>query len=463
MSEIVLGQAERHWPRLAALSLVMLLPSLGTSIANVALPTLAASFDATMSEVQWVVIAYLLAVTSLIVSAGRLGDIIGRRRLLLTGIAVFAVGAAAAAVAPDLRVLILARGVQGAGAAVMMSLTIAMVGELVSKDRTGAAMGLLGTVSAVGTALGPSLGGAMIAAFGWPSVFAALALMGIGALLIGRALFPADAEAAVRTTGFDSIGTVLLALSLLAFTVTLTMGAQLSPVGISGLAALAGFGFGAFVWHRARTPAPLVRLDLLRDRRLSTGLASLALVSVIVMATLVAGPFYLSQVLGLGSFETGLVMSVGPVVAALTGAPAGRLVDRAGSHRVMVAGLVPVIAGSVLLAALPARFGVGGYLTGLVLITSGYALFQAANTTSIMQGATSDRRGVTSALLGLSRNLGLITGASAMGTVYALGPFFADTLGLRSGDAAGLRSTFVVATVLAGLALGISLWRRRPG
>ena len=463
MSGMTLASEVRTWPRLAALSLAMLLPSLGTSIANVALPDLAASFDATMPEAQWVVIAYLLAVTTLIVGAGRLGDIIGRSRLLLIGIALFSAASAAAALAPSLWMLIGARAVQGVGAAAMMALTVAMVGDLVPKNRTGSAMGLLGTVSAVGTALGPSLGGALIAGFGWPAVFVVLAVLGAIALLVGRALFPTDAKAARPSTGFDGTGTLLLALSLLAFTSALTLGSRMSGLVVGALAALAAAGFAVFVWHQARTPAPLVRLELLRDRPLSAGLVSLMLVSAILMATLVVGPFYLADVLGLGPVATGLVMSVGPVVAALTGTPAGRLVDRLGSSPVVVAGLCAVIAGSLSMTILPGWFGVAGYLASLILVTSGYALFQAANTTALMQGVASDQRGVTSALLGLARNLGLITGASAMGAVYALGPRLADAFGLRPGDEAGLQATFAVAACLAGLALGITFRSRHRG
>lgn len=457
MTEATPLKEERYWPRLAALSLAMLLPSLGTSIANVALPTLATSLEATMAEVQWVVIGYLLAVTSLIVSVGRLGDIIGRRRLLLIGIGLFALASAAAALAPSLWMLVASRAVQGAGAAIMMSLTIAMVGDLVPKHRTGSAMGLLGTVSAVGTALGPSLGGAMIALLGWPAVFAFLAIMGVLALLVGRVLFPNDLAPSQKPSGFDGTGTVLLVLALLAAMVALTFGTRLPPLGLLAVAAFACMGFVALIWHLRRTPEPLVRLDLLRDGGLSSGLVSLVLVSSIVMATLVVGPFYLSGVLGLGSFKTGMVMSVGPIVAALAGAPAGQLVDRVGTFPVTCGGLVALIAGSVLMAVLPASLGVGGYLSGLVVFTFGYALFQAANTTAVMQRATSDRRGVTSALLGLSRNLGLISGASAMGAVYAFGPGIAQNLGIPMGNQAGLTATFVVATVLAGTALGISL------
>ena len=200
--------------RLAALSFAMLLPSLGTSIANVALPTLAASFHAPIHDVQWVVISYLLAVTTLIVGAGRLGDMLGRRRVLLFGIGIFAAASACGAIAPNLGGLVAIRGVQGLGAAIMMALTVASVSDMVPKDRTGSAMGLLGTVSAVGTALGPSLGGLLINAFDWPAVFAFMALTGAAAFVFGQRVFPADTIKEPKHFAFDFAGMMLLALSL---------------------------------------------------------------------------------------------------------------------------------------------------------------------------------------------------------------------------------------------------------
>ena len=157
-----------------------------------------------------------------------------------------------------------------------------------------------------------------------------------------------------------------------------------------------------------------------RDPVLSAGLAMSALVSTVMMATLVVGPFYLSRALGLEAAVVGLVMSIGPLVAALAGMPAGRLVDRFGARPVIIIGLVGMAAGACVLSLMPARFGVAGYIAPLVVITAGYALFQAANNTAVMADIRPDQRGVVSGLLNLSRNLGLITGASAMGAVFAL-------------------------------------------
>ena len=148
---------------LASLSLSMLLSSLGTSIANVGLPTLAEAFTASFQAIQWVVLAYLLAITTVIVSVGRLGDMVGRRRLLLAGIVLFTGASWLCGISPSLSMLIAARAAQGLGAAIMMALSMALLGETVPRERTGSAMGLLGTMSAIGTALGPSLGGLLIA------------------------------------------------------------------------------------------------------------------------------------------------------------------------------------------------------------------------------------------------------------------------------------------------------------
>src|ERR1051325_11485372 len=210
---------------LAGLSLSILLSSLGTSIANVALPTLAQAFGVSFQHVQWVVLAYLLAVTSLIVSIGWLGDMIGRRRLLLAGLLLFTVASVLCGIAPTLWLLIAARAAQGLGAAIMMALTMAFVGETVPKAKTGNAMGLLGTMSAIGTALGPSLGGALIAGLGWRGIFLVNVPLGLLTLLIAFRYLPTDRRSPnTARVRFDHMGTLLLALTLAAYALAMTMG-----------------------------------------------------------------------------------------------------------------------------------------------------------------------------------------------------------------------------------------------
>ena len=466
-TEVVAVSTERassvRWA-LASLSLSMLLSSLGTSIANVGLPTLALAFAASFQEVQWVVLAYLLAITTLIVSVGRLGDMIGRRRLLLAGIFLFTLASVLCAVAPTLWLLVTARAAQGLGAAIMMALTMAFVGETVPKDKTGSAMGLLGTMSAIGTALGPSLGGVLIGGFGWPAIFLINVPLGILGLLLAHRFLPADHRGTqADRPAFDHVGTLLLALTLAAYALAMTVGrGSFGSLNMTLLLA-AVVGAGLFVLAETKTASPLVRLAMFRNPVLSAGFAMSALVTTVVMATLVVGPFYLSTALGLDAARVGLVMSSGPIAAALTGVPAGRIVDRLGAHCMSIVGLIAMVVGSIVLSLLPARFGIPGYIVPLVVITAGYALFQAANNTAVMTNIQPDQRGVVSGMLTLSRNLGLITGASVMGSVFALGSATNDiTTAHPDAVATGMRISFAVATVLilAAIAISVEAYRR---
>jgi EmrB/QacA subfamily drug resistance transporter len=447
---------------LAGLSLSMLLSSLGTSIANVGLPTLAQAFSASFQDVQWVVLAYLLASTTLIVSVGRLGDVVGRRRLLLAGILLFLAASVLCGVAPTLWLLIAARATQGLGAAIMMALAMALVGETVPKQQTGSAMGLLATTSAIGTALGPSLGGVLIAGLGWRTIFLVNVPLGILTFLLAYRTLPVDRRGPkTDRASFDTMGTLLLALTLAAYALAMTIGRGRFGLLNMALLSAAVVGFGLFLRTEARAASPLIRLATFRDPVLRASLAMSALVSTVLMATLVVGPFYLSGALGLDAAVVGLVLSVGPLVVALSGVPAGRLVDRFGAHRMTTVGLVGIAAGSLILSMLPATLGIPGYIAPIVVITIGYALFQTANNTAVTTDIGPDQRGVMSGMLNLSRNLGLITGASVMGAVFALASATIDITTARpEAVASGIRITFAVAATLIVVALAIAVGSR---
>ncbi len=446
---------------LAGLSLSMLLSSLGTSITNVGLPTLAQVFGASFQQVQWVVLAYLLTITVLIVSVGRLGDLVGRRRLLLGGLTLFTLASVLCSVASTLGLLVVARALQGLGATAMMALTMAFVGDIVPKARTGSAMGLLGTMSAVGTALGPAVGGVLIAWFDWRALFLVNVPLGLLALLLLRYL-PTDRCAPEVGVRFDHGGTVVLALSLLAYALAMTLGHGQFGLLNGALLVAAGLGMGLFVATEARAASPLVPLPLFRERGFSAGLAMNVLVATVMMATLVVGPFYLSRALGLDAAAVGGVMAVGPVIAIATGLLAGRLVDRKGAPAMRLVGLAAMAVGCFALALLPVLGGVVAYIAAIAVLTPGYQLFQAANNTAAMRGTRSDQRGVVSGLLNLSRHLGLVTGASAMGAVFAFAAATSDLSTASPGAIAnGLQATFAVAVVLVLLALLLAFRARR--
>jgi len=365
-------------------------------------------------------------------------------------------------VAPNLWLLIGARAAQGLGAAIMMALTVAMVGETIPKAKTGSAMGLLGTMSAIGTALGPSLGGLLTAGFGWRMIFLVNVPLGIINVLLAHRYLPRPQQAAkAMRPAFDKLGTLLLALTLGAYALAVTMGG--GHLDRLNIALLAGAALGAvlFLIAEARVKSPLVKLAMLRDPILSGSLAMSVAVACVMMTTFVVGPFYLSRSLGLPTAVVGLVMSTGPVISAFTGIPAGRIVDKLGAPVVVFIGLVEMVLGLAGLTFLPSLFGVSGYIVSIAILTPGYQLFQAANNTVIMTDVRVDQRGVVSGMLSLSRNLGLITGAAVMGAVFAAASAVTDiTTAQPEAVATGMRITFTVAALLITGAIIVAILSR---
>ncbi|RUT92096.1 MFS transporter, partial [Mesorhizobium sp. USDA-HM6] len=264
---------------------------------------------------------------------------------------------------------------------------------------------------------------------------------------------------------FDTPGTILLALTLAAYALAMTTGRGHFGGMNAALLGMGVLGAGLFLYAEGKVASPLVKLALFRDPALAPSLAMNVLVSTVMMATLVVGPFFLSRALGLSEALTGAVLSIGPIVSALCGVVAGRVVDRLGASAMVVAGLAMMAGGCAALSLLPALFGVAGYAAAIVLLTPGYQLFQAANNTAVMADVGSNERGVVSGMLSLSRNLGLITGTAVMGAVFAFAVGTRDIAGAApEAVAGGMRFTFAVAAGLVVVATMIAVagdWRRR--
>lgn len=381
------------------LGLSMLLASLGTSIANIALPTLAEVFLLPFIQVQAVVIGYLISLTITVVIAGRLGDRYGCKSMLIVGLIIFSLASLLCSVAPSLWILVAARSFQGIGAAFLMTLAMALTRQTVSKSQLGRAMGMLGTISALGTALGPVLGGFLIVVSGWQSIFGLQFILAGIAIILARVLLPND-------------------------------------------------------YIKKQIPA-LTSLQI--DQNITPNLMVNSLVAAVMMTTLVIGPFYLSLGLNLDQIQVGLIMGIGPVVAILSGIPSGRLVDRWGSRYIVITGLIFLIIGSSMLAILPKLMGLSGYIMPIIILTSGYQLFQAANNTMTLADVPKARQGMVSGLLSLSRNMGLIIGASVMGAIFSFG---VGTNQLTQATALaiidGMQLTFICAGALMVVGLLIS-------
>ena len=403
---------------IVALSGAMLLASMAVSITTIALPALSRAMEAPVSAVQWVVLIYLLSVTVTIVLAGRCADLFGHRFILLTGLTIFTVSSVLCALAPNLAMLIAARALQGVGGAILMALPVSVIRGMVAGERTGTAMGLLASMSAVGTALGPAVGGLLIAGFGWRSAFILLALSGLIVLGLAVKAIPASEQTHKSSRSLDLSGALLLAVVLFLYAV-MTSGQQNGMNwGLSLTVPAVLFALMLFIIVEIRSSSPLVPLQVLRNPAISASLITNGLISSVMMAMLVVGPFFLSFGLLLGEAQTGLVVAVGPVVAALAGIPAGRITDRFGVKSILVAGLSAMSVALICMALLPVRLGTAGYIVSLMMLTPCFQLFLTANNTAIMLAAPEEQRGILSGLLGLSRNLGFMTGASVMATIF---------------------------------------------
>ncbi|WP_377288423.1 MFS transporter [Rhizobium sp. SG2393] len=383
-----------------ALGSAVLLGALGTSIANIALPAMTASFEAPLEAVKNVVVSYLAALTLMGLAAGRLGDRYGSKTVLVIGFAVFATGSLAALSAPGLGWLVAARFVQGAGAAVVMTLPMALIRETTPKDRMGRAMGLMGTLSALGTALGPVIGGALVPLGGWRAIFALLFALSLPGLLLVTRLPKAQGGASGGPTSLSAVLSCGLVAKLI----------------VNGL------------------------------------------VAIVMMATLVVGPYALESGLGLRLGIVGLVMAVGPILSMVSGIVSGRLVDRFGTRIVLLTGLVLLACGAALLAMLPIALGVSGYVLALVVLTPGYQMFLAANNTEALAARSSAESGTVAGLLSLSRNLGLMAGASLMATIFARASGAVDLHAASHLQVLeAMRTTFLIAAALALTGLAITV------
>lgn len=387
---------------IGTLGLATLLASFGTSVANIALPTLAQFFEAPFSQVQAVVIAYLATLTLSVVVAGRLGDRLGMKRMLTAGLGIFLVSASLCAIAPSLPVLVLARAMQGIGAAFMMTLAMALVRQTADGAPIGQAMGILGTTSAVGTALGPSIGGLLIHVGSWQGIFWAQAPLTALALALVYFFLPRD------------------------------------PV-------------------EATQPA-IPPLSSALSQGLVGNLFANLLVAAVMMTTLIVGPFYLTVGLELEPVMVGLLMAIGPTISILSGLPSGYLVDAWGDRFAIRTGLGMLGVGTLMLATLPQIVGIAGYISAMMLLTPGYQLFQAANNTRVLLDVPNEHRGATAGLLSVARNLGLLGGTFVMGAIFVSGAGTSDVAKANpSAIASGMQLVFASAAVLVLLALvGVS-------
>lgn len=435
----------RRWRVLAAVLAAGVMGPLDASIINVNLPTIAGFFHAPMSLAGWVPMAYLLVLSSLLLSYGRLGDMWGYRRLFLGGIILFVISSALCGLSPSMGFLIGARALQAVGAGMFMAVIPAIITTTFPASERGRALGLNGMSVAFGLALGPSLGGAITGWWGWRWVFYINVPIGIIGFFWSRRLLPPDRPR--PTEHFDGLGAVLAFVTLFSFLLWVNRlpnwGLWSSTSLAVGLLALVGAAL--FVLWERRVPQPMLDLSLFKNRLFSCANLA-ALFNFMSQYTLVfLTPFYLRDYLGLLPGQVGLLMTAFPAVVLFTAPWSGALSDRIGTRGLSILGasLCAValgwlalggsgggaaagvgVAGTGLQAAVQAGAARGAeplrlVVAGLALFGLGTGIFQSPNNSAVMGSVPRERTGIASGVLSVVRNVGMVLGVALAGAIFA--------------------------------------------
>jgi len=332
------GEVSREaWLALAVATSASFLVVIDVSVVNVALPSIAADFEASATELSWVISGYNVALASLMLLAGRLADRRGRRRTFMTGVIGFLIGSALCGLAPNVEALIAARVIQAVGGALLTPASLAMVLPQFPLAKRGVAIGVWGAMGALGAAFGPSVGALLIEASNWRLIF--LINVPIGALVVVAASrLVAESKDETATGPLDVIGVPIgvagVGLAMLGIVRSEAEG-WLSP-SVLGLLAAGLVLIPVVVWRSAHHPAPLLDLSLFKARSFSVAAAAFWVYSLAFTAGFLLNSFMLQRLWGMSVLETGFALTPGPIVGAFTSAPLGSLSDRIG-HRWVVA------------------------------------------------------------------------------------------------------------------------------
>ena len=390
----------------------------------VALPSIERHFGTDLPTVQWIVVGYALAISVLILPMGRLGDIIGRKKVYIGGMVIFVIAAALAGASPDLGSLIATKIFQGVGSAMVQSAGIAMVITSFPGSERGKALGTHLSVVGAGAIAGPAIGGLLVSAFDWRSVFFANVPIGVITIVVSMLVLPLGkpdppAEGAIRQR-FDWGGAILSGLALLGFLLVVGNGDRLgwtSGVIFAGAVATVVSGV-LFVWWELRFPTPMLDMRLFQKKLVSFGVAAGWFSFLGSSASRFMIPFYLQRVLELSPREVGLLLIPPAMCMVVLGPISGRLSDRFGWRVLTVGGLTISTVAWVIMAISLTAFSPKLLIVILMMAQStGTALFNSPNNSSILSAVDRSQYGVVSALTQLVRNSANVTSIAIATTV----------------------------------------------
>ena len=445
---VIREQPHAAWFAVAAVCVGALMGQLDASIVTVALPTLQRTFDASVGAVTWVGLSYLLVLVATVTAVGRFADMWGHKLLYVYGFLIFTLASALCGLAPTLGALCGFRALQAVGAAMLQANSLAIIVLVVPGRALGKAIGLQGAAQALGLAMGPSVGGLLLAAGGWRLIFFVNIPFGLLGALAAVLLVPRSRDLLARVR-FDWGGLAIFFPAVVALLSAISFGAEVGwgSALIVGLFVVAGVLGVLFVRHERRDEDPMLDLGLFRNARFSTGIVSGIGSYLVMFGVLLLVPFYLERGQGLGTARSGLELMAMPLAFGVVAPFAGRLADRLGARPLTVArdGAGRRRAGDPRGASDPRR---ALFLLLLAAVGVGMGLFTSPNNASIMGAAPGQQSGMASGVLNMTRGFGTALGLALTGTVFVIA-------GGDTGSTTGAQHAFTVTSyVLAAIAAG---------
>jgi len=448
------------WMVFLAIGVGSMMGSLDSSIVNTILPVIRTAFKADVAGIEWVVTVYLLVVSGLLLSFGRLGDLRGHKSVYVYGFVIFITGSALCGLAPNQVLLTVFRALQAIGAAILVSNAPAILTMTFPPSQRGQALGLQSTMTYIGLTAGPPLGGLLTARFGWRYVFYINVPICLIALTLSLRYIP-HLKPAARAERFDLAGAATFIAGLVALLLALNQGQDWGwlSAAVLGLMAAAALLLFLFVQLELHRPDPMLDLGLFRSRLFSAAAATAVLNYVCLYTVLFLLPFYLIQGRGLGPDQAGLVMTVQPLVMAISAPISGWLSDRIGSRLLSTLGMAILAFGMFRLSRIGAASPLSSVTLGLGIVGLGTGTFIAPNTSALMGAAPRQRQGVAGGVLATARNVGMVLGVGLAGAIFTTVQAHERSAGQAAALLHGITAGFIVAMFIAAAGVVTSLVR----
>lgn len=408
----------KKWQVLTSVAFGVFLATIDSSIVNISLPTFEKELNASFAAVQWVVLSYLLTITVLLLGIGRLADMVGKKKLYISGFMIFMIGSFLCGISARVEYLIVFRVVQAIGGAFLMALGPALLAASFPPEQRGQALGFNGLAVSMGIILGPTLGGVILSHWGWHWIFFVNIPLGIIAVVIAYQSLPMDNTRHGET--FDFIGAILLFLSLISLLFGLTFSQNFGFLSIqtSGLLVLFAVLLILFIKFENKVKQPVIDLSLFRNGLFRVNLITGFLTFIASSGTIFLIPFYLQNVLGYDPEYAGILMAIFPITLGISGPLAGWLSDKYGFRLLTVLGLSILSFGYMNLSRFSTQTTWLEFVILYLPIGIGMGLFQSPNNSAILSNAASNRLGVVSGLLAITRTLGQTSGIALISALW---------------------------------------------